>query len=45
MDGETGPTYGTITDIMDVIRTGRKSRHLNILEKYDIIKSVGTTCI
>jgi hypothetical protein len=30
----TGHTYGTITDTMDVIRTGRKGRHLNTLEKY-----------
>jgi hypothetical protein len=25
----TGHMYGTITDTMDVIRTGRKGRHLN----------------
>jgi hypothetical protein len=25
----TGHTYGTITDTMDVIRIGRKSKHLN----------------
>jgi hypothetical protein len=34
----TGHTYGTITDIMDVIRTGRKGRHLNALERYQIYK-------
>jgi hypothetical protein len=28
----TGHTYGSITDIMDVIRTGRKGKHLNTLE-------------
>jgi hypothetical protein len=31
---DTGYTYGTATDIMDVIRTGRKGRHLKTLEKY-----------
>jgi hypothetical protein len=30
----TGHTYGTITDAMDVIRKGRIGRHLNTLEKY-----------
>jgi hypothetical protein len=30
----TGHTYGTITDSMDVIRRGRKGRHLNASEKY-----------
>jgi hypothetical protein len=30
----TPHTYGTITDIMDVIRKGRKGRHQNTLEKY-----------
>jgi hypothetical protein len=34
----TGHTYGTITDTMDVIRTGRKGKHLNTLEKYYIYK-------
>jgi hypothetical protein len=38
-----GHTYGTITDTMDVIRTGRKGRHLNTPEKYHIYKIVGTT--
>jgi hypothetical protein len=32
----TGHTYGTITDIMEIIKTGRKGRYLNILEKYHI---------
>jgi hypothetical protein len=31
-------TYGTITDTMDVIRMGRKGRHLNTLERYHIYK-------
>jgi hypothetical protein len=35
-----GHTYVTITDTMDVIRTGRKSRHLNTLEKYDILPTL-----
>jgi hypothetical protein len=34
----TGHTYGTITDNMDVIRRGRKGRHLNTLERYHIYK-------
>jgi hypothetical protein len=34
----TGQTYRKITDTMDVIRTGRKGRHLNTLEKYHIYK-------
>jgi hypothetical protein len=34
----TGHTYGAITDTIDVIRTGRKGRHLNTLEKYHIYK-------
>jgi hypothetical protein len=33
-----GHTYGTITDTMNTIRTGRKGRHLNTLEKYHIYK-------
>jgi hypothetical protein len=32
----TGHTYGTVTDTMDVIRTRRKGRHLNTLERYHI---------
>jgi hypothetical protein len=35
--------YGTITDTMDVIRTGRKGRHLNTLEKITFIKLVEIT--
>jgi hypothetical protein len=34
----TGHACGTITDIMDVIRTGREGRHLNALERYQIYK-------
>jgi hypothetical protein len=34
----TGHAYGTMTDTMDVIRNGRKGRHLNTLEKYNIYK-------
>jgi hypothetical protein len=30
--------YGTITDTMDVIRTGRKDRHLNTMEKCYLYK-------
>jgi hypothetical protein len=32
----TGHTYDTITDTMDIIKTGRKDKHLNSLEKYHI---------
>lgn len=32
----TEHTYGIITYTMDVIRRGRRGRHLNILEKYRI---------
>jgi hypothetical protein len=32
----TGHTYGTITDTMEIIKTGRKRRYLNTLEKYHI---------
>jgi hypothetical protein len=31
---DTGHTYGTMTDTMDIIKTGRQGRHLNTLEKY-----------
>jgi hypothetical protein len=31
-------TGHTVTDTMDVVRTGRKGRHLIILEKYHIYK-------
>jgi hypothetical protein len=34
----SGHTYGTITDTMDVIKTGRKCKHLNILENYYICR-------
>jgi hypothetical protein len=34
----TGNTYITVTDTMDVMRTGRKGIHLNTLEKYHIHK-------
>jgi hypothetical protein len=34
----TGHTNGTTTDILDVIRKGRRGRHLNTLEKYHIYK-------
>jgi hypothetical protein len=32
----TGHTYGTIKDTMDIIRKGEKGKHLNTLEKYYI---------
>jgi hypothetical protein len=31
-----GHTYGTVTDIMDIIRARRNSRHLKTLERYHI---------
>jgi hypothetical protein len=34
----TGHAYGSITDAMGVIHTGRKGKHLNSLEKYHIYK-------
>jgi hypothetical protein len=34
----TGHTYGTITDTMEIITMGRKGKHLNTLEKYHIYK-------
>jgi hypothetical protein len=34
----TGHTYGTINDTMDIIRNGKKRKHLNTLEKYYIHK-------
>jgi hypothetical protein len=34
----TGHTYGTITDIMEIIKTGKKGRHLNTLEKYHVYR-------
>jgi hypothetical protein len=33
---DTGHTYGTTADTMEIIRTGRKGRHLNTLEKCHI---------
>jgi hypothetical protein len=33
-----GHTYGTITDTIDIIRTQKKGKHLNTLEKYHINK-------
>jgi hypothetical protein len=33
-----GHTYGTITYTVDVIKMGRKGRHLNTLERYHIYK-------
>jgi hypothetical protein len=30
----TGHTYGTITDTMEIIKTERKGRYLNTLERY-----------
>jgi uncharacterized membrane protein len=32
----TEHTYETITDTMDIIKTEKKEKHLNILEKYHI---------
>jgi hypothetical protein len=32
----TGHTYGTITDTMEIIKTERKGRYLNTLERYYI---------
>jgi hypothetical protein len=32
----TGHAYGTITDTMDIITTGRKGKYLNTLERYHI---------
>jgi hypothetical protein len=34
----TGHTYKTINDAIDIIRNGRKGRHLNTLEKYHVYK-------
>jgi hypothetical protein len=36
----TGHTYGTITDTMEIIKTERKGRHLNTLEDTIFIKPV-----
>jgi hypothetical protein len=35
----TGHPYGTMTDTMDIITTGRKGKHLNTLEMYHIYKT------
>jgi hypothetical protein len=34
----TGHTYGSITDTMDIIQTEKKGKHLNGLERYHICK-------
>jgi hypothetical protein len=34
----TGHTYGTITDTMDIIKTEKKGKYLNTLEKYHTYK-------
>jgi hypothetical protein len=34
----TSHAYGAITDNMVIVRTGRKVRHLNTLEKYHIFR-------
>jgi hypothetical protein len=39
----TGHTYGAVTDSMDVIRAGRKGRHLNTLGKCHIYKIGGNS--
>jgi hypothetical protein len=35
----TGHAYGVMTDTMDVITTGRKGKHLNTLERYNIYRT------
>jgi hypothetical protein len=35
----TGHAYGTITDTMEIMKTERKGRHLNTLERYYIYKA------
>jgi hypothetical protein len=35
----TGHTYGTITDTMEIMETERKGKHLNMLERYHIYKA------
>jgi hypothetical protein len=35
----TGHKYGTITDIMDIMGTHRKGKHLNKLEEYHMCKT------
>jgi hypothetical protein len=34
----TGHAYGTINDTMNIIKTAKKGRHLNTLERYHIYK-------
>jgi hypothetical protein len=34
----TGHKYGLITDTMDIIKTHKKGKHMNTLEKYHIHK-------
>jgi hypothetical protein len=36
----TGHTYGTITDTMDIVKTGKNSKHLNTSEKYCIYRII-----
>jgi hypothetical protein len=35
-NSNTGYTYGTITDTMEIMKTERKGRYLNTLERYHI---------
>jgi hypothetical protein len=35
----TGHEYGTMTDTMGIITTGRKGKYLNTLERYHIYKT------
>jgi hypothetical protein len=35
----TGHTYGTITETMEIIATARKGKNLNTVEKYHIYKA------
>jgi hypothetical protein len=35
----TGHTYGTMTDTMKIIITGKKGKHLNTLERYHIYRA------
>jgi hypothetical protein len=34
----TGHTYGTITDTMDIVNIGKRGKHLHTLEKYHIYR-------
>jgi hypothetical protein len=34
----TGHAYGTITDTMDIVRTAKKGKHLNTLERYHMYR-------